>query len=149
MFERMRRRRTTGPSEMERRHFEMWARLEGQVPPEVERARADLVRAAEPTAQVDDFPPPELRVLSHDQLDGRMMAWPWPIVLDEELVACADCGTYRDWLVLSTRDQVWLRCRTGHQQHEPRLDTAWYNRNAGPADASHETFEDGLRHLGH
>ncbi|CAM5464456.1 hypothetical protein SMICM304S_00352 [Streptomyces microflavus] len=58
-----------------------------------------------------------------------MMPWPWPIVLDEELVACAECGTYRDWLVLSTRDQVWLRCRAGHQQHEPRLDTAWYNRD--------------------
>lgn len=56
MFERIRRRRTTGPSETERRHFEMWARLEGQVPPEVERARAELLRAAEPTMQVDDFP---------------------------------------------------------------------------------------------
>ncbi|CAO0833112.1 hypothetical protein SMICM17S_06490 [Streptomyces microflavus] len=54
MFERIRRRK--GPSEMERRHFEVWARLEGQVPPEVERTRAELLRAAEPAAQVDDSP---------------------------------------------------------------------------------------------
>lgn len=133
---------------MQRRSFEMWARLEGRVPPEVERMRAEL-QPAEPAALVDDFLPPELRVPSHDQLDGRMMPWAKPIVLDGEMVICTRCGAYRDWLVLSTRDQIWLRCRAGHQQHEPRLDTAWYNRHAGPADATHATFEDCLRHLGH
>ncbi|MFJ4918482.1 hypothetical protein [Streptomyces sp. NPDC088725] len=148
MFERIRRRCAAEPSETQRRHFEMWARLEGQVPPEIEQMRAE-VKPAEPAALVDDFLPAELRVPSPDQVDGRMMPWPWPIVLDDEMVACAECGAYRDWLVLSTRDQVWLRCRTGHQQHERRLDTAWYNRHAGPADATHATFEDCLRHLGH
>ncbi len=96
------------------------------------------MRADEPVPAVDDFLPPELRVPSHDQLDGRMM--PWPIVLDGEMVECATCGTYRDWLVLSPRDQIWLRCRAGRQQHERRLDTAWHNRHAGPADATHATF---------
>ena len=66
-----------------------------------------------------------------------------------EVVTCAECGAYRDWLILSTRDQIWLRCRVGHQQQETRLDTAWFNRNRGPADATHATFEDCLRHLGH
>lgn len=98
---------------------------------------------------VDDFLPPELRVPSHDQLDGKMMPWKQPLVLDGEMVACTECGAYRDWLILSTRDQVWLRCREGHQQHETRLNTTWYNRNSGPADATHATFEDCLRHLGH
>lgn len=98
---------------------------------------------------MDDFLPAELRVPSHDQLDGRMMPWPWPLVLDGERAACPACGTYRDWLILSPRDQVGLRCRAGHQHHERRLDTAWYNRNSGPTDAHHATFEDGLRHLGH
>ncbi|MEU6964328.1 hypothetical protein [Streptomyces chrestomyceticus] len=148
MFGRMRRRREAETSEMQRRSFEMWARLEGQVPPEVERVRAEL-QPAEPAALVDDFLPPELRVPSHDQLDGRMMPWAQPIVLDGEMVACTGCGAYRDWLVLSTRDQIWLRCRAGHQQPEPRLNTAWYNQHAGPADATHATFEDCLRHLGH
>ncbi|KUN02111.1 hypothetical protein AQI95_28975 [Streptomyces yokosukanensis] len=145
MFDRIRRRRAAEPSEIQRRHFEMWAQLEGQVPPEVERMQA----AIQPAAVVDDFLPPELRIPSHDQLDGRMMPWSWPIVLDDDVVACAECGAYRDWIILSTHDQILLRCRAGHQQHETRLDTAWYNRHAGPADSTHATFEDCLRHLGH
>ena len=147
MFHRIRR-RAAEPSEMQRRFVELSARLEGQVPPEVERLRADLQRT-EPALVVDDFLPPELRVLSHDQLDGRMTSWKQPLVLDGEMVACAACGAYRDWLILSTRDQIWLRCRSGHQQQETRLDTAWYNRHTGPVDATHATFEDCLRHLGH
>ncbi|MFI8308828.1 hypothetical protein ACIF80_36630 [Streptomyces sp. NPDC085927] len=147
MFHRIRR-RAAGPSEMQRRHYEAHVRLAGQVPPEVERIQT-AQQPAEPTPLVDDFLPPELRVPSHDQLDGRMMPWAQPIVLDGKVVACAECGAYRGWLILSTRDQVWLRCRQGHQQHESRLDTAWFNRHSGPADATHATFEDCLRHLGH
>ncbi|WP_374940071.1 hypothetical protein [Streptomyces finlayi] len=142
------RRRAAEPSEAQRRFFELSARLEGQVPPEIERA----LTAAEPAESapvVDDFLPSELRVPSHDQLDGRMTSWKQPLVLDGEMVACAECGAYRDWLILSTQDRIWLRCRAGHQQQETRLDTAWYNRHTGPADATHATFEDGLRHLGH
>ncbi len=118
------------------------------MPPEVERTRATQ-QPAEPISTADDFLPPDLRVPSHDQLNGRMMPWTQPIVLDGAVVACAGCGAYRHWLILSTRDQIWLRCRQGHQQQEIRLDTAWYGRHAGPADAHHETFEDCLRHLGH
>ncbi|MFP8887583.1 hypothetical protein [Streptomyces mangrovi] len=146
MFHRIRR-RAEEPDELQRRHHEAYVRLVGRVPPEVERMRA-AQKPAEPAPMVDDFLPPELRVPSHDQLDGRMMPWPWPITLDGEIVACVECGAYRGWLVLSTRDQIWLRCQAGHQQCEARLDTAWYNRHAGPADAHHETFEDCLRHLG-
>ncbi|MFF6772741.1 hypothetical protein ACFY8W_04165 [Streptomyces sp. NPDC012637] len=133
---------------MRHRHDMMWADLEGRVPPKAEQTQA-AAQPSEPVLVVDDFLPPDLRVPSHDQLDGRMMPWTQPIVLDGELVACAGCGAYRDWLIMSTRDQIWLRCRHGHQQPETRLDTAWYNRHAGPADATHATFEDCLRHLGH
>ncbi|MEE1797361.1 hypothetical protein PUR57_01420 [Streptomyces sp. JV176] len=130
-------------------HYEMWQQIQSAVSPLDEWTPAAAAQPAEPAPVVDDFLPPELRVPSHDQLDGRMMPWPWPIVLDSEMVTCTACGTYRDWLILSTRDQVWLRCRSGHQQRETRLDTAWYNRHSGPADAHHATFEDCLRHLGH
>ncbi|WP_435841985.1 hypothetical protein [Streptomyces hirsutus] len=148
MFQRIRRRRGAEISEMRQLHETMRARLDGLVPSEVQGIRV-VMQADEPVPVMDDFLPPELRVPSHDQLDGRMMPWPWPIVLDGEMVECAACGAYRDWLVLSTRGQIWLRCRAGHQQHEKRLDTAWYNRHAGPTDATHSTFEDCLRHLGH
>ncbi|MBL1087248.1 hypothetical protein JK359_35680 [Streptomyces actinomycinicus] len=147
MFHRIRR-RVAQPSKAQRRFLERAAQMEGLVPPEVERMRAELTLAA--TAPlVDDFLPPDLRVPSHDQIGGRMTSWKQPLVIDGEIVACAECGAYRDWLILSTRDQVWLRCRAGHQQQEARLDTAWYNRHTGPAEATFDTFEDCLRHHGH
>ena len=147
MFHRIRR-RAKGPSEAERKLAELHARLANLVPPALGVPAAEP-EPTEPSAVVDDFLPPELRVPSHDQVDGKMMPWKQPLVLDGEMAACAECGAYRDWLVLSTRGEIWLRCRAGHQQRETRLDTAWYNRNSGPADATHATFEDGLRHLGH
>ncbi|MFD8847653.1 hypothetical protein [Streptomyces sp. NPDC059604] len=148
MFHRIRR-RAAKPSEAERRFIELSAQVEGRVPPEIGKTRSEPEPAPVPASVVDDFLPPDLRVPSHDQLDGRMMPWKQPLALDGEMVSCVECGAYRDWLVLSTRDQIWLRCRAGHQQHETRLDTAWYNRHAGPTDARHATFEDCLRHLGH
>jgi hypothetical protein len=142
------RRRAKGPSEAQRQFAELAVRMQHEVPPGF-RSSVGQPEPAESAAAVDDFLPPELRVPSHDQLDGRMMPWKWPLVLDGEMAVCIECGAYRDWLILSTRDQIWLRCRAGHQQQEMRLDTAWYNRNAGPADATHATFEECLRHLGH
>ncbi|MFF3851462.1 hypothetical protein [Streptomyces sp. NPDC002328] len=147
MFHRIRR-RAKEPSEEQRRFFELSARLQNQVPPGIGVPTAEPEHI-EPTSVVGDFLPPELRVPSHDQVDGTMMPWKQPLVLDGEMVACSECGAYRDWLILSTRDQIWLRCRVGHQQQETRLNTAWFNRNRGPADATHATFEDCLRHLGH
>ncbi|GAA3196298.1 MULTISPECIES: hypothetical protein [Streptomyces] len=146
MFHRIRR-RTKGSNEAQRQFDELHAQLQGQVPPGF-GVPATEPMPIEPTTVVDDFLPPELRVPSHDQVDGKMMPWGQPLVLDGEMVACAECGAYRDWLILSTRGQIWLRCRIGHQQLETRLDTAWYNRNSGPADATFDTFEDCLRHLG-
>ncbi|MFG2564700.1 hypothetical protein ACGFR6_04585 [Streptomyces sp. NPDC048567] len=147
MFHRIRR-RAKGPSEAERQLAELHARMANLVPPVLGVPAAEP-QPSEPEATVDDFLPPELRVPSHDQLDGRMMPWKQPLVLNGELATCAECGAYRDWLILSTRDEIWLRCRAGHQQRETRIDTAWFNRHAGPADATHDTFEDCLRHFGH
>ncbi|MFC8708921.1 MULTISPECIES: hypothetical protein [unclassified Streptomyces] len=148
MFHRIRR-QAQEPSEAQRRFAEMSARLQGQVPPGIGVPSAQAERI-EQDAVADDFLPPELRVPSHDQVGGSMMPWKQPLVLHGEMIACAECGAYRDWLILSTRDQIWLRCRAGHQQQESRLDTAWFNRNSGPADVpTHATFEDCLRHLGH
>ncbi|MER6531394.1 hypothetical protein [Streptomyces sp. NPDC001508] len=135
---------------MLRWHAEFGAHIADQVPiPH----RSRLVGAREPSAEaaheVDDFLPSELVVPSHDQVEGHMMRWTRPLVLDGEVISCTTCGTYRDWVIISTRGQIWLRCRSGHQQQETRLDAAWYNRNSGPSDATHATFEDCLRHLGH
>ncbi|MFE2938514.1 hypothetical protein ACFXKG_05475 [Streptomyces sp. NPDC059255] len=147
MFDRIRR-RAEEPNDAQRRFFELSARLQDPGSPEAGQVWAELERG-EQAGAVDDFPSPELRVPSRDQLGGMVMRWPQPLVLDGEMAACPECGAYRDWLVLSARDQIWLRCRAGHQQLETRLDTAWYNRNSGPWVSTHATFEDCLRHLGH
>lgn len=149
MFDRIRRREPDAfDIEMQRRHeemWEMWQRMPLPTPPMPQPG----VQLSEPVAEVDDFLPPDLRVPSHDQVAGRMMPWLRPLVLDGEVVTCAECGAYRDWIIISTQDEIWLRCRAGHQHQERRLDAAWYNRNSAPVDATHATFEDCLRHLGH
>lgn len=151
MFHRIRRRRTDQVIIAIQQQAGITAWLAVQVPPvdSCQPTAADMGLTTGPTATADDFLPPDLRVPSHDQLEGRMMPRPQPLVIEDEVVVCAECGEYRDWLILSTRAEIWLRCRAGHQQVEPRLDTAWYNRAAGPADATHASFEDCLRHLGH
>lgn len=100
-------------------------------------------------AVVDDFLPPDLRMPTREEICGMMMRWETPLVIDGEIRECPRCGAYRDWIVLSVRDQIWLRCRAGHETLETRLDTAWYNRSSGPMDRWHPTLEDGLKHLGH
>jgi len=108
------------------------------------------VATAASEAPVSDFLPPDLRVPSRQEVEGLMMRWEQPLVIDGEVRTCPECGVYRDWIVFCLRDDsVWLRCRAGHQVQEPRLDAAWYNRNSGPVDRWHPTLEDGLRHLGH
>ncbi|MDG4856713.1 hypothetical protein P8605_00770 [Streptomyces sp. T-3] len=125
--------------------------MHAQMPwPEDPGLASSTCPSAPETAAAAEFLPPELRVPSRDEVDGRMMRWLQPLVIDDNVQECPQCGSYRDWIILSMRDDtVWLRCRAGHQTKEPRLDAAWYNRNSGPYDVFHATFEEGLRHLGH
>jgi hypothetical protein len=103
----------------------------------------------ETTVVVPDFLPPDFRAPSRQDVSGFMMRWDRPLVIDGEVHQC-HCGAYRKWIVFNMRDDsVWLRCPAGHETPEPRLDTAWYNRNSGPVDRFHPTLEEGLRHLGH
>ncbi|KUO22164.1 hypothetical protein [Streptomyces dysideae] len=116
---------------------------------------SDTIQTKAPAADngetvVPDFPPADLRAPSRHDVEGVMMRWMPPLVIDGEVHACPQCGTYRDWIVFNMNDDsVWLRCTAGHQVMEPRLDAAWFNRNCGPVDHWHPTLEDGLRHLGH
>jgi hypothetical protein len=103
-----------------------------------------------PETVVPDFLPPDLRVPSRQEVEGLMMRWQRPLVIDGEVRACPECGAYRDWIIFSMSDDtIRLRCRAGHETAEPRLDPAWFNRNSGPVDHFHPTLEEGLRHLGH
>ncbi|MFJ9616173.1 hypothetical protein [Streptomyces noursei] len=102
-----------------------------------------------PASVADGFLPPELRVPSRDEIARMMIRYHRPLVVDGEVLTCPQCGAYRDWVLVSIRGQVWLRCRAGHETLEPRLNAAWCNRNSGPMDQWHPTLEDGLKHLGH
>ena len=114
-------------------------------PPAPTRAETPTVETSAP-----DFLPPDLRVPSRQDVEGLMMRWQQPLVIDGQVRTCPECGAYRDWIIFSMRDDsVWLRCRAGHATKEPGLDPAWYNRNSGPVDRFHPTLEEGLRHLGH
>ncbi|MFE4664579.1 hypothetical protein ACFRI7_32270 [Streptomyces sp. NPDC056716] len=104
--------------------------------------------AAEPVPVVDDFLPPDL-IAPSQRTAGMMMPWPGPLVADGEVLTCRQCGTYRDWIVLSQHGTVWVRCRAGHETHETRLDAAWFNRHSGPMQHHHASYEDGIRFLGH
>ncbi|MFJ8676273.1 hypothetical protein [Streptomyces sp. NPDC093589] len=121
----------------------------GAAPVASEPAKQPAPAAQQPQAVVDDFLPADWRVPSREEIAGMMMPWDTPLVIDDEVRACPQCGNYRNWVILSTRDQVWLRCRDGHETLEPRLDTAWYNRSSGPMERSHPTLEEGLKYLGH
>ncbi|MEU3188809.1 hypothetical protein ABZ707_32110 [Streptomyces sp. NPDC006923] len=98
---------------------------------------------------MDDFLPPDLRTPRREELTGMLMPWDKPLIIDGEVTACPQCGTYRDWIIITIREEVWLRCRAGHETHEHRLDTAWFNRNSGPMTHWHATLEDGLDAFGH
>jgi hypothetical protein len=100
-------------------------------------------------AEVADFLPSDLRLPTQDEIAGMLMRYDQPLVIDGEVRTCPQCGAYRNWVILSVRDEVRLHCRAGHETLEPALDTAWYNRNSGPMDQWHPTLEDGLKHLGH
>lgn len=103
-----------------------------------------------PTAPVvDDFLPPDLRMPSRDELTGMLMPWNKPLVIGGEVRTCPQCGAYRDWIIISMGEDVWLRCRAGHETLEARLDTVWFNRNSGPLTVWHPTLEDGLESFGH
>lgn len=108
-----------------------------------------LPDAPGPETTVPDFLPPDFRAPVRQDVSGFMMRWDRPLVIDGDVHQC-HCGAYRNWIVVNMRDDsVWLRCPSGHETAEPRLDTAWYNRNSGPVDRFHPTLEEGLRHLGH
>lgn len=97
---------------------------------------------------VEDFLPADLRLPTREELAGILMAHDSPLVLDGEVRACCDCGAYRKWVIASTKEGVWLRCPAGHEQVEPRLDAAWFNRTSGPFTGQHTTYDECLRFLG-
>jgi hypothetical protein len=135
--------------EAQRAGYELLLQLQATQPWPDSPKQAVPAPAVEETV-VPDLLPPDMRMLSRQEVAGLMMRWQQPLVIDGEVRTCPGCGAYRDWIVFCMRDDsVWLRCRAGHETKEPRLDAAWYNRNSGPVDHWHPTLEDGLRHLGH
>ncbi|OEV03744.1 hypothetical protein AN219_37845 [Streptomyces nanshensis] len=110
-------------------------------------ATSEPARAQPPLVE-GEFLPKELRAPTREELTGLMMRHDEPLVIQDEVRACPQCGAYRMWVVFIMGEHVWLRCPAGHDTHEPRLDAAWYNRNSGPLTGVHASIEDGLKALG-
>ncbi len=108
--------------------------------------------APEPPAAapvVDDFLPPDLIAPSLQPITGMLFAWKGPLVIDGDVHACAQCGAYRDWVVLHYNEAVWLRCPAGHETAQPALDTVWFNAHSGPMTHRVASLDEGLKRLGH
>lgn len=140
MFGRNRERRERREAQQ---RWEAWSA--GHVKPSLERGHGESATAP----AVDDFLPPALRLPAGEELAGILMAHDLPLVLDDEIRDCSECGAYRKWIVANTTTGVWLRCPAGHEQVEPRLDAVWFNRTSGPITEQHASYEECLRFLGH
>ncbi|MCY0931512.1 hypothetical protein OTB20_36085 [Streptomyces sp. H27-H1] len=101
------------------------------------------------TGGVDLEIPAELHVPPAGDLAGSMMRYWAPLTVDGVVVSCSECGVYRDWLVLSSGDKVWVRCRSGHDTPVPGLDAAWYERTAGPVEGLYTSRESGETAFGY
>lgn len=60
------------------------------------------------TTHVD--PPLNAPAVVRQEVEGLLMTHPHPLVVDGDVRACGTCGSYRGWVVISIRDEVWLRC---------------------------------------
>ncbi|MGP3922498.1 hypothetical protein [Streptomyces sp. 8N616] len=82
-------------------------------------------------------------------LAGRMMPYASPVVIDGRVRLCAECGAERDWLVINQGQHVWMRCRCGHQWHEPVLSHIWYDQHQVEGEGIvFDSLEDGISSLG-
>jgi hypothetical protein len=109
--------------------------------------RSEPAPAQSPSGQ-EEFLPKELRAHTREELTGLVTRHDKPLVIDGEVRACPQCGSYRPWVVYITGEDVWLRCPGGHDTYEPRLDAAWFNRNSGPVRGLHASLEDSIKALG-
>ncbi|MFG2232299.1 hypothetical protein ACGFNX_20180 [Streptomyces sp. NPDC048723] len=112
----------------------------------------DLDRAIPPAgaAGTDSMEiPVDLRVPAPQEFAGTMMRYWAPLSVDGDVVACNECGAYRDWLVLNSGDHVWVRCRSAHETLVPGLDGDWYAQNSGPIEGVFGSREEGLTSFGY
>jgi hypothetical protein len=77
-----------------------------------------------------------------------MMLHPAPLTIDGAVRTCPECGVDRDWLVLCTGADIWLRCRSAHETLEPALNSAWYDGICGPIEEVHQSKDEGVSKTG-
>lgn len=54
----------------------------------------------------------------------RVVAHPGAYALRGIPVRCTACGARRDWALINQGRHVWVRCRCGHEWHEPEITRA-------------------------
>ena len=63
-------------------------------------------------------------------------------------ITCANCGARRDWLLLSVRHQVFVRCRCAHEWREPDLETGDFDSAYSGPEREWDDFDQMYRGLG-
>ncbi len=64
-------------------------------------------------------------------------------------ITCPNCRAHRDWLLLSVREHVFIRCRCANEWHEPDLTRAYFNQHYTEPDREWDNFEEAMRALGY
>lgn len=79
----------------------------------------------------------------------RVVAHPESYALQGMPVWCTVCGARRDWAFINHGRHVWVRCRCGHEWHEPELTRADFDALVLPgAGVEYANVDEMLAKLG-
>jgi hypothetical protein len=110
----------------------------------IDQAHLETAHDTQPAEPGEGFLPLTLQLPEAEGFAGQMMRHPAPLEVDGTVRTCPECGVDRDWLVLCIGPDVWLRCRSAHEFHEPALTGTWYEKTRGHVQHVFTTKDEGL-----
>jgi hypothetical protein len=114
--------------------------------------RSTVPTAATAPGATDHDP---LRRLQHElQPEPDPLGWlgvrrPGEVIITGLTVMCGRCAARRDWLVIRYRGHVHIRCRCGHQWHEPEITSSDFDSMIGPGRVAYDSLNEAIRDLGY
>ncbi|MFF4285634.1 hypothetical protein ACFY0R_09940 [Streptomyces sp. NPDC001633] len=113
-----------------------WIRRQQPTPPPAPAAEPTQAapHVEQPSEQEYDWDiPEELRVPG--DVVGTATRYRGALVIDGQTRVCSRCGATEDWLVLLAHatERIYVRCRCGHEWHEPGVTPRWFHTICGPA----------------
>ncbi|WP_042383867.1 hypothetical protein [Streptacidiphilus melanogenes] len=78
----------------------------------------------------------------------RVIPYPDQLHPTATTITCPRCAARRDWLLLETCGQVFMRCRCAHEWPEPRLAIDFFDDNFAYAEQGWNDFDRAMIALG-